>query len=96
MLMGTVTAMRTPPPPAGGAAGDLDLRAADFVGDDGWDPDPPPPEAVSVHSDDSDAPVAVLLELNEFDPRFLPGASDCDAISAICVQSSSAASSHQH
>ena len=57
---------------------------------------PPPPEAVSVHSDDSDAPVAVLSELNELDPRFLLGASDCDAISAICVQSSSGASSHQH
>ena len=95
MLMAPVTVMRTPPP-ASGAAADPDLRAADFVGDDGLDPDPPPPEAVSVRSDDSDAPVAVLSELNEFDPRFLPGAFDCDAISAICVQSSSAASSHQH
>ena len=40
MLMVTVTVMRDPPP-AGGAAGDPDLRAADFVGDDGWDPPPP-------------------------------------------------------
>ena len=30
------------PPPPSGAAGGLDLRAADFAGDDGWDPDPPP------------------------------------------------------
>ena len=40
MLMATVTVMRTPPP-RWGAAGDPDLRAADFVGDDGRDPDPP-------------------------------------------------------
>ena len=33
--------MMKSPPPAGGGAGYPDLRAADFVGDDGWDPDYP-------------------------------------------------------
>ena len=41
MMMATMTMMRIPPPP-GGAAGGPHWRAADFVGDDGWDPDPPP------------------------------------------------------
>ena len=51
---------------------------------------PPPPKALSVNSDESDAPVTVLSYLQDLDPRFLPRASYYDANSVIYVQSSTA------
>ena len=53
---------------------------------------PPPPQAVSINSCDSDARVAVFCKLHAFDPCFLQGLFEGDANFVWCVLSSSAAS----
>ena len=52
----------------------------------------PSPQAMFAHDDHPEALVAVLSKMCDCDPRFLPGASDTDPISAILVQSSTAKS----